>query len=81
MHFEQNDRVRALQAAVDAFMREHVFGAEDAYFAEIDANRKAGDVWRTVGVVERLKEKARAAGLWNLFLPDSQRGAGAKLEL
>ena len=76
MHFEQNDRVRALQAAVDAFMREHVFGAEDAYFAEIDANRKAGDVWRTVGVVERLKEKARAAGLWNLFLPDSQRGAG-----
>jgi acyl-CoA dehydrogenase len=37
---------------------------------------QAGDRWEPTGVVEELKQKTRAAGLWNLFLPDSRHGAG-----
>jgi acyl-CoA dehydrogenase len=76
MHLELTDRVKPLYRKLDEFMRELVLPAERDYQAEIEANRRTGDPWRTVGVIERLKEQARAEGLWNLFLPASERGAG-----
>jgi acyl-CoA dehydrogenase len=59
-------------------MAEHVYPAEAAYFAEIEANTKAGRRWTPLQLIEGLKAKARAAGLWNLFLPESEYGAGLK---
>ena len=58
------------------FMVEHVFPAEAAFNAEIEANTHAGKRWTPLQLIEGLKTKARAQGLWNLFLPDSERGAG-----
>ncbi|MFO1330531.1 MAG: acyl-CoA dehydrogenase family protein [Rubrivivax sp.] len=69
MDFEFSPRVQELQARVRAFMDEHVYPAEPAYWAEIQANSAAGRRWTPLETIERLKPKARAAGLWNLFLP------------
>ena len=66
-------RAEALRAAVDAFVRERVIPAEPALVAH------AGDPatrWTIPPLLERLKAEARAAGLWNLFLPDATHGAG-----
>jgi acyl-CoA dehydrogenase len=76
MDFEFSAKVRDLQARVDAFMQEHVFPAEARYWSEIQANTAAGRRWTPLALIEDLKPRARAAGLWNLFLPQSERGAG-----
>ena len=76
MHFDASDRTKALQAKLTAFMDEWVYPAEAQFAAEVDANRRAGNAWVPTRVIEGLKEKARAAGLWNLFLPESEHGAG-----
>lgn len=57
-------------------MAEFVYPAEPRFFAEVAANRRAGNPWIPTEVIEQLKEKARAVGLWNLFLPESELGAG-----
>ena len=54
-------------------MDEHIYPNEGRFFAEIAANRAAGNAWRPTTIIEELKPKARAAGLWNLFLPQSKR--------
>jgi acyl-CoA dehydrogenase len=59
-------------------MAEHVYPAEARYLEEIEANTRAGKRWTPLQVIEELKPKARAAGLWNLFLPPHADGAGAK---
>ncbi len=76
MDFAYSARTLDLQARLQAFIAEHVLPAEPRYFAEIDANTAAGRRWTPLQLIEELKVKARAAGLWNLFLPDSERGAG-----
>jgi acyl-CoA dehydrogenase len=76
MDFSYSPRTQALQQRVSAFMAEHVYPAEAAYWAEIQANSAAGKRWTPLQVIEQLKPKARDAGLWNLFLPDSELGAG-----
>jgi acyl-CoA dehydrogenase len=76
MDFSYSERTQALQARVKAFMAEHVYPAESAYWAELEANTAAGRRWTPLQVIEALKPKARTAGLWNLFLPESDRGAG-----
>ncbi|HJV01309.1 MAG TPA: acyl-CoA dehydrogenase family protein, partial [Burkholderiaceae bacterium] len=76
MDFEYSPKVQQLQARLTAFMDEHVYPAEPRFHAEVEANRAAGDAWIPTRVIEELKEKARAAGLWNLFLPESELGAG-----
>jgi acyl-CoA dehydrogenase len=76
MDFEYSPRTRALAARVEAFMAEHVYPNESVFFAEVEANRRAGDAWKPTAVIESLKDRAKAAGLWNLFLPESSRGAG-----
>jgi acyl-CoA dehydrogenase len=76
MDFGYSKKTQELQARVQAFMDEHVYPAEGRYVAEIQANTAAGKRWTPVPVIEELKPKARAAGLWNLFLPESEYGAG-----
>ncbi len=72
MEFEYSDKVQGLRKRLLEFMDEHVYPNERRFYEEINT----GDRWQPTGVVEGLKEKARAAGLWNLFLPESEYGAG-----
>jgi acyl-CoA dehydrogenase len=76
MDFEYSQRTKDLLARVEAFMQAEVYPNEAAFFDEVEANRRAGNAWVPTRVVETLKARARAAGLWNLFLPESSRGAG-----
>ena len=76
MDFEYTPRTRALQEKLQAFMAEHIYPAEARYDEEQAANTAAGNRWKPLQVIEDLKVKARAAGLWNLFLPESEYGAG-----
>jgi len=75
MDFDYSPRTRDLQARVSAFMDRHVYPAEAAYVAEIEANTKAGKRWTPLQLIEDLKVMARAEGLWNLFLPASADGS------
>src|SRR4051794_897142 len=76
MDFAPSDRTRKLQAALEAFMAAEVYPREAEFFAEVEANRRKGNAWVPTRAVETLKEKARAQNLWNLFLPESEYGAG-----
>jgi acyl-CoA dehydrogenase len=71
MNFDYTDKVKTLQERLRAFMDEHVYPNEKRYYQEIEKDR-----WTPTRVIEELKPKARAAGLWNLFLPDDAQGAG-----
>ncbi|MDO5289796.1 MAG: acyl-CoA dehydrogenase family protein [Pseudomonadota bacterium] len=73
MDFEYSPKVKQMQARLLAFMDEHIYPNEDAYLREVDENRTKGNAWQPVSVIEKLKPKAREAGLWNLFLPKSDR--------
>jgi acyl-CoA dehydrogenase len=72
MHFDHSTKVTDLQRRLSAFMDEHVYPNERTYHHQI----ADGDRWQPTAIVEELKPKARAAGLWNLFLPESEYGAG-----
>jgi len=71
MNIEFSDKVKGLQRRVQAFMDEHVYPNEKRFHDEVERNR-----WQPTKVIEELKPKARAAGLWNLFLPNDENGAG-----
>jgi alkylation response protein AidB-like acyl-CoA dehydrogenase len=71
MDFEFSGKVKDLQGRVRAFLEEFVYPNERRYHDEIERNR-----WSPTRVVEELKPKARTAGLWNLFLPNDEHGAG-----
>ena len=72
MDFDYSPKTKALIARVAAFMDEHIYPNEPRYFRELDA----GGAQDTPALIEELKPKARAAGLWNLFLPESEHGPG-----
>ena len=72
MNFEFSDKVKELQKRVAAFMEEHVYPNEKVYAQQV----AEGGRWCVPPVMEEMKAKARAAGLWNLFLPASEHGAG-----
>lgn len=76
MTFIFSEKSRDLQQRVKAFIDEEIIPAEPAYEAEMAAARQAGNSWIVFQTMEALKQKARAAGLWNLFLPESKLGAG-----
>jgi acyl-CoA dehydrogenase len=76
MDFDYTPKVKDLQKRLNAFMDQHIYPNEDAFHNEVEANRAKGNPWVPTVIMEQLKEKARAAGLWNLFLPQSERGAG-----
>src|SRR5262249_10841102 len=71
VEFAYSDKVRQLQNKVQAFMDEHVYPNEKTYSEQLEGNR-----WGQPPIMEELKGKARAAGLWNLFLPESKHSAG-----
>ena len=68
----QSERSAALAAHLAAFMDQHVYPNEPVFYRQV----ADGDRWTPTPIVEELKPKARSAGLWNLFLPDSASGAG-----
>ena len=69
---EVTEKAAALAERLTAFMHEHVYPNEATFRRQI----AEGDRWQPTAIIEELKPKARAAGLWNLFLPDSHYGAG-----
>jgi acyl-CoA dehydrogenase len=71
MHFEFSERAKEYQRCLAAFMDEHIYSNEERYHREVEENG-----WKPVPVIEELKPKARAAGLWNLFLPEPEYGPG-----
>lgn len=72
MQFEYSSKVKELQKKLLAFMDEYIYPNEHVFYKQIDE----GDRWQPTAIVEELKKKARAEGLWNLFLPESEYGAG-----
>jgi acyl-CoA dehydrogenase len=76
MDFQHGERSLELQKQVEAFLDEHVYPAEHDFEQQAAAFRAEGDPFRTPAVVAPLKQEARRQGLWNLFLPDAEHGAG-----
>lgn len=73
MNFDHSEKVLELREKLEAFMEENVYPNEKTYHEQVEAS---DDRWETPPIMEELKDKARSAGLWNLFLPDSEYGAG-----
>ena len=73
MHFDYSPKVKDLRERLQAFMAQHVEPQEQAYHDEVAHNRAQGNAWVPTQLIESLKPKAQAAGLWNLFLPRSAR--------
>ncbi len=75
MDFEYSARTKELQKKLLAFMDEHIYPNEAKYYAHVRSDKR----WEPVPIIEELKPKAKAAGLWNLFLPKSPRAPGGGL--
>ena len=73
MDFKHTDKVLDLMEQLNAFMDEHVYPNEEAY---TDHFKNTDNKWVSPPLMQELKNKAKDAGLWNLFLPESERGAG-----
>jgi len=71
--FEYSEKTLELREHLEAFMEEFVYPSERTFQEQVEAGE---DRWSTPPLMEELKEKAKSAGLWNLFLPDSEYGAG-----
>ena len=71
MNPEFTDKVKELQRRLHAFMDQHIYPNEQRFHDEVERDR-----WTPTRIIEELKPKARAAGLWNLFLPNDENGAG-----
>jgi acyl-CoA dehydrogenase len=70
MTFEFSEKTKELQKRLQRFMDEHIYPNEQRFHEEVERNR-----WKPTKIIEELKPKAHAAGLWNLFLPDDSDGA------
>src|SRR3984957_2090691 len=73
MDFEPSERCSEFKERLSAFMDEHVYPAGEVYERQL---RESGDPHFQPPIMEELKLKAREAGLWNMFLPDTEHGAG-----
>jgi acyl-CoA dehydrogenase len=73
LNFDYSEKVRSLRTRLEAFMDELVYPNEKTHREQLET---AGDRWTVPPIMEELKREAREAGLWNLFLPDSEYGAG-----
>jgi acyl-CoA dehydrogenase len=74
MHFEHNERTKSLMNRVTAFMEEYIYPAKTELTAHVENH--GADRWHVPPILDELKAKAKAAGLWNLFLPDPKLGGG-----
>ncbi len=74
MDFTFSEKTKEYQERVSAFMDQHIYPNEHRFHQEV----ATGERWQPVQLIEELKPLAKQAGLWNLFLPDSHRGAGLK---
>ena len=73
MNFQNSDKVSQLAERLEKFMNAHIYPVEQSYRQAIQA---AENRWVTPALMNELKDKARKEGLWNLFLPDDEHGAG-----
>jgi len=73
MDFQPSERCTEFKERLSAFMDAHVYPAEEVYERQL---RESGDPHHQPRIMEELKTRAREAGLWNMFLPDPERGAG-----
>jgi acyl-CoA dehydrogenase len=73
MNFSYTPKVEAMRTRLAQFFDTHIYPNEQRYLEEIAANRRAGNAWVHLKLIEELKPSARKAGLWNLFLPRSAR--------
>ncbi|MBS0312808.1 MAG: acyl-CoA dehydrogenase family protein [Proteobacteria bacterium] len=76
MDFQHSDKVKDYQARLLRFFDEHIYPNEQRYEQDVADNTKAGNRWAPTRIVEELKPLARAQGLWNLFCPHHEYGAG-----
>ena len=74
MNFEFSDKVKGLQNKLTNFMNENVYKNEEVFEEQLNKNGR----WTIPPILDKLKEKAKREGLWNLFLPESDLGAGLK---
>ena len=72
MFFEISDRAKDLQERLGAFMDTYIYPNEEEYHRQLNT----GERWQVIPLLEELKDKAKSEGLWNLFLPESEYGAG-----
>jgi len=72
MFFDISSRAKDLQERLTAFMDAHIYPNEPEYYRQLNE----GDRWKVIPLIEELKEKAKSENLWNLFLPESELGAG-----
>ena len=80
MNFDYSEKTKDLIARLEAFMDEHIYPNEKQYLADVEAASTNPETrWKTLPLIEELKEKAKAAGLWNLFLPEEYLPYGAGL--
>jgi acyl-CoA dehydrogenase len=73
VNFDYSEKVLDLRARLEAFMEEHVYPNEKVFEEQLSA---AESRWTVPPIMEKLKAEAKEAGLWNLFLPESEYGAG-----
>ncbi len=74
MDFEYNEKTRYALGRLGEFMEKHIYPNEATYAAEMEGF--GADRWQVPPILDELKAKAHEAGLWNMFLPDSERGGG-----
>jgi len=74
VEFDYSEKTKFALEKLQGFMDEHVYPNEDTYYEQMESF--GTDRWQIPPIIDELKEKARAAGLWNLFLPESEHGAG-----
>jgi acyl-CoA dehydrogenase len=76
MDFSYSPKVIDLQHRLNAFFDEHIYPHEHRFHEDVEANTRAGRRWTPTAIIDELKPRARAAGLWNLFMPQPKLGAG-----
>ena len=73
---DYSTKTRDLLARLTDFFDRHIYPNEERFLRDVDANRRAGDVWQPLALIDELKAVARRDGLWNLFLPHAYEGQG-----
>lgn len=76
MDFQYSDKVKELRQQLLTFMDDYIYPNEETYQQQKAANKERGRAYAKVPIIDELKEKARAQGLWNLFLPEEEYGPG-----